>query len=216
MNYEDERKKMCEIGKLMYSNKLAIANDGNISIRVAENEILVTPTRICKKDLRPDMIVRMDLDGNVLEGTHMPSSEVKMHLRVYVERPDLRVVIHTHSPFATAFATAGIALDRVTVPSAYCFLGKVPLTPYGTASTEEVPNNIARLIRDHEALLLQNHGVLVAGKALEETYFKAERVELYAQISLLAHLLGGARELSADELVRLEAKKERQKKMGLL
>ena len=216
MKEDTLRQNMCEIGKLMYYNRLAIANDGNISVRLSEREFLVTPTRVCKKDLTPEMMVRMDLDGNVLEGQRLPSSEVKMHMRVYALRGDLNAVVHTHSPFATAYATAGLPLDRVTVPSAYCFLGEVPVTEYGTASTEELPNSVAALIGNHEAMLLKNHGALVAGRELEETYFKAERLELYAQISLYAELLGGARELSSDELARLEQKKKRQRAMGLL
>lgn len=216
MDEEALRRQMCEIGKLLYFNRLAIANDGNVSVRLSEREFLVTPTRVCKKDLSPEMMVRMDIDGNVLDGARLPSSEVKMHSKVYALRPDLNAVVHTHSPFATAYATAGLALDRVTVPSAYCFLGEVPITEYGTASTDELPNNVAALIGTHEAMLLKNHGVLVAGRELEETYFKAERLELYAQISLYAELLGGARELDSDEVARLEQKKRRQQAMGLL
>ena len=216
MKEDTLRQNMCEIGKLMYYNRLAIANDGNISVRLSEREFLVTPTRVCKKDLTPEMMVHMDIDGNVLEGQRLPSSEVKMHMRVYALRGDLNAVVHTHSPFATAYATAGLPLDRVTVPSAYCFLGEVPVTEYGTASTEELPNSVAALIGNHEAMLLKNHGALVAGRELEETYFKAERLELYAQISLYAELLGGARELNSDELARLEQKKKRQRAMGLL
>lgn len=216
MEYDSHKRQICEIGRLMYYNHLAVANDGNISVRVSKTEFLVTPTRICKKDLTPEMILLMDTQGNVLAGNMLPSSEVKMHIKVYEMREDIGAVVHTHSPYATTFATIGRPLDRITVPSAYCFLGQVPIAEYGTASTNELPNQIASHIMKHDVILLKNHGALLAGQRLEETYFKAERLELYAQISVFSELLGGPRELSPDEISRLDAKKERQKEMGLL
>jgi L-fuculose-phosphate aldolase len=217
MNRQEELKEeICELGKAMYHNHLSVANDGNISARLNQDEFLITPTRVRKCLLKPDKIVKVNLEGEVLDGIYRPSTEVKMHQRIYKVRSDVNAIVHFHSPYATAFATANIPLDKLTVPSVYCFWGEVPVSEYGTASTDELPDNIEKLILCHDAILLCNHGALTVGRSLEEAYVSCERLELYAQVSLFAKLLGGARELNAEERQRLIEKRDYQKKAGLL
>jgi L-fuculose-phosphate aldolase len=191
----------------MYEKSLVAANDGNISWRISEGEILVSPSGVCKADMTPDMILRIDMDGNILEGHLKPSSELKMHLKVYHANPERKAVVHAHPAFAGAFSLANLPLDRIVYPTAYAALGPVPLARYGAASTDELADSIEGLIREgRKAILLANHGALTCAGNLWDAYFLMESLESYAKISLLAKLLGGARELDDDEKERLETK----------
>ena len=143
-----------------------------------------------------------DSTGKVLEGEpgYKPSSEIKMHLRCYAERPDVGAVVHAHPPTATGYAVAGKSLDEYSMIETVIAIGSIPLTPYGTPSTDEVPNAIAPYLAEHDVMLLKNHGALTVGCDLITAYYRMETLELYAKISLTAHLLGGAQEISRDKI----------------
>jgi len=206
---------ICKIGKRMYKKGLVVANDGNISYRIADNEVLISPSGVCKADMTPDMILKTDMDGNVLEGSGKPSSELLMHLRVYLTLPDRKAVIHAHPTFATAFAVANIPLDKIIYPTAYSFLGVVPVTKYGTSTTTDLADVVEECLRKGtKAVLLQNHGALTSASSLWDAYYLMERLESYAAISYFARQLGGGRELTDDEKAKLEIKIARQKDSG--
>ena len=143
--------------------------------------------------------------GEVLEGTPglRPSSEIKMHLCCYRERPDVGAVLHAHPPVATGYAVANKALDEYTMIESVIAIGSVPVTPYGTPSTDEVPEAIKPYLQEHDVMLLQNHGALTVGADLITAYYRMETLELFAKISLNAHLLGGAQEISRENIDRL-------------
>jgi L-fuculose-phosphate aldolase len=149
------------------------------------------------------MLVAVDLEGRVISGRLRPSSELKMHLAVYRERPDVRAVVHAHPATATGFAVAGLALDEPFMPELVVNLGAVPLAPYATPSTDEVPRSIEGLVKGHGALLLSNHGVLTWGRSLSEAYDHLETVELYARILLAARAAGEPRAISGEKLEAL-------------
>lgn len=197
------KREICEIGKRIYDKGFVAANDGNITVKVNNNEFWATPTGVSKGYMTPDMLIKVDGEGRVLEGKLKPSSELRMHLRVYRERPDVNAVVHAHPPTATGFAIAGIPLDKYTMPEAIIFLGSVPLTAYGTPSTDEIPDAVSKHIQNYDAFLLQNHGALTLGVDLTTAYFKMETLEFYAKISLVARQLGGERELPCDEIEKL-------------
>ncbi|MBR2952046.1 MAG: class II aldolase/adducin family protein [Clostridia bacterium] len=197
------KKEICEIGRRIYMNGFVAANDGNISVKVSDNEFYCTPTGVSKGFMTPDMILKVDAQGNKLEGKLNPSTEIKMHLRVYRERPDVRSVVHAHPPTATAFACANIPLDEMIMPEAILFLGSVPVCAYGTPSTDEIPDSLAPFIQSHDTFLLQNHGALTVGHNLMNAYFHMESLEFYAKVTLLAKQLGGAQELSCGDLEKL-------------
>lgn len=152
------KEEICQIGKLLFDKGFVVANDGNISIRISEDEIIITPTRVSKGFLTPEMLVKVNRKGEVLEGRFKPSSRLKMHLRVYEEGPDVRAVVHAHPPYATAYAVAGIPLDQAMMPEAVVLVGTVPIATYGTPSNEEVPNAIAVHVKNHQALFLEIMG----------------------------------------------------------
>jgi L-fuculose-phosphate aldolase len=199
------KKELCEIGRRIYQNGFVAANDGNFSVKISDNEFYCTPTGVSKGFMTPDMILKVDGKGNLLEpnAKYKPSSEFKMHLRVYEERPDVNAVVHAHPPIATAHAVAGLALDSYIMPEAVISLGTVPLTKYGTPSTMEIPDAISEAFQTHDAVLLQNHGALSVGVSLLAAYFKMETLEYFAKVSYYANQLGGGQELTCDQIEKL-------------
>lgn len=199
------KESICDVGGRIYRNGFVAANDGNVSVRTDDNEFYCTPTGVSKGYLTPEMILKVDGEGNLLEPNEKfrPSSEFKMHLRVYRERPDVKAVVHAHPPYATAHAVAGIPLDFYLMPEAVISLGTVPLTKYGTPSTMEIPEAISEALQTHDAVLLQNHGALSVGDSLIHAYYKMETLEYDAKIHLLANLLGGGKELNRGQIEKL-------------
>ncbi|MDD4504591.1 MAG: class II aldolase/adducin family protein, partial [Clostridiaceae bacterium] len=178
--------------------------DGNITIRTGPNALWATPTGVSKGYMTPEMLVKIDLDGKVLLGSSKPSSEIKMHLRVYNENPEVMAVTHAHPPVATSFAIAGIQLDRAILPEAVVNLGSVPIAPYATPGTQEVPDSIAPYCKSHNAVLLANHGALTWGRDVFEAYFRMESLEYYANILMYTgYIIGKANELNCNQVSRL-------------
>ncbi len=199
------KQEICDIGKRIYDRGMVASNDGNISVKIGENEYLCTPTGVSKGFMTPEYICKVDGDGNVLEANpgFKPSSEIKMHMRVYRERPDVKSVVHAHPMYATAFAIAGIPLTTPIMPEAVIFLGEVPIAKYGTPSTDEIPDAVEPYLQSYDAVLLENHGALAFSDSLLNAYHKMESVEFYAQLLFLARQLGGPKELSQDKVERL-------------
>lgn len=197
------KESICDIGRRIYMNHFVAANDGNISVKVSDNEFYCTPTGVSKGFMTPDMIIKVDSEGNKIEGNLNPSSEIKMHLRVYKERPDVKSVVHAHPPVATAFAVANIPLDDYILPEAILFLGPVPICDYGTPSTMEIPDSLAPYLQTNDAFLLKNHGALTVGNSLIKAYFNMESLEYYAKITLLTRLIGKKEEIPSDQLDKL-------------
>lgn len=203
MQYEDLRKEICEIGKKIYMNGFVAANDGNISARIDDKYILTTPTGVSKGFMTPDMLVLMDMEGNIIEGKLKPSSEFKMHLKFYKERNDINAVVHAHPPFATAYAVAGIPLDNPILPEVVINIGKIPVAKYSTPSTDEVPQSISQYVDKTDVILLENHGALTAGENLNAAYFKMETLELYAKINTISNIIGDANAIKDNQITKL-------------
>lgn len=200
----EAKKAIIEVGKRMYSRGFVASNDGNISVKVGPNAIWATPTGVSKGYMTPDMLVKMDLSGKVIFGRQKPSSEIKMHLRVYNENPDVKAVTHAHPPVATSFAIAGLQLDRAILPEAVVNLGTVPIAPYATPGTQEVPDSVAPYCRSYNAVLLANHGALTWGRDIYEAYYRLESLEHYANIMMYTfNIIGRANELSCDQVSQL-------------
>src|SRR6187549_4104243 len=160
---EQARADIVDAGRRLYARAYSASNDGNISARLDDTRLITTPKSVSKGFMTPDMMVITDLEGRKITGERDPSSELKMHLEVYRNRPDARAVVHAHPPTATGFAVAGIALDRAVLAEVITTLGSIPIADYATPSTEELPAAVARYIRAHDGLLLANHGALTVG-----------------------------------------------------
>ena len=202
VNEYEIKKQICEIGKRIYDRGMVAANDGNISVKINDNEFLCTPTGVSKGFMTPDYICRVDKDGKVLEanGSFKPSSEIKMHMRVYAQRPDVQSVVHAHPIYATSFAIAGIPLTQPIMPEAVIALGCVPIAEYGTPSTNEIPDAVEKYLPYFDAVLLANHGALSFSDSLLAAYHKMESLEFYAQLLFNARQLGGPKELSDEQV----------------
>jgi len=206
LSYQAERELLCEVGKLLYDRGYAAANDGNISLKVDADRLLMTPSGVSKGRMTPEMLLLTDPDGRVLEGDRHPTSEGKMHLAVYRSRSDVRAVVHAHPPVSTAFAVCRRGLETPYVAELVVGLGSVPCTPsFAMLSTEEVPESILPYLSDHNALLLANHGVLTWGGDLWEAFDRLETVEHTAKIVLNAQLLGNPAALTEEETARLRS-----------
>ncbi|MDD5067762.1 MAG: class II aldolase/adducin family protein [bacterium] len=203
MNELNVKKEIIEVGRRLWTKDFVAANDGNISVKISEHEILCTPSGVSKGFMTEEMIVKIDTSGKVLRGSHRTTSEIKMHLEAYSRRTDIRAVVHSHPPYCLALAVCGISLDACLLPEVVLQLGKIPLAPYATPSTEEVPQSISELIKTHDAVLLQNHGLITIGRDLPEAYYKTETVEHFAKIYYLALATGRVNYLDTDEVEKL-------------
>ena len=210
LTYMELREQICDICHKMWQLGWGAANDGNVSVKLPDGTFLATPTGMSKSFITPEKLVHIDQDGQILDASAglKPSSEIKMHLRCYKEREDVGAVLHAHPPVATGYAVANKPLDEYSMIETVIALGSIPVTPYGTPSTYEVPDRIAPYLGEHDALLLQNHGALTVGADLITAYYRMETLELFAKISLNAHLLGGAKEISRENIDRLISMRE--------
>lgn len=210
MTEKEAKKAIIDIGQRMYVRGFVAANDGNISVRTSKNEVWATPTGVSKGFMKKKMLVKVDLDGNVLEGTYKPSSELKMHLRAYRGNKALRSVCHAHPPICTSFAVAGIPLDSPILAEAVITLGDVPIAPYAELGTEAVPEAIAPYYHTHNGVLLANHGVVTWAEEPYAAYYRLESMEHYAKILLITDkLLGRQNRLSDEQIERLIAMREK-------
>ncbi len=192
-----------------------VSNDGNISVRIGEDRILITPSGVCKGRMEPDMLVVTDLEGNVLSGDRYPSSESKMHYMVYKRRADVGAVVHAHPPVSTAFAICRKPLVEPYLAEMIIGLGcEVPVTEFALLSTDEVPQSVAPFVEGGNAVLLANHGALTWGATLWQAFDLLETVEQTAKIYLNVSLLGGGVPLSEDLVERLLSMRENYQKMA--
>ncbi len=199
------RRALVEFGRRMYQSGYVASNDGNMSVRVREDEVWATPTGVSKGFMKEKDMVLLKLDGTVLSKGGAPSSEIKMHLRIYRENPEAMGVCHAHPLMSTSFAVAGIALDEPIYPEAMITLGVVPCVPYQTPGSFGVPDSVAPYAKSHCAVLLGNHGPVTWGQSLEEAWHRLEAVEHYAQILYNTRYgIGKANRLNQKQLGELE------------
>ncbi len=208
------RQLICDIGKRIYDRDMVAANDGNISVRLDEHRILCTPTGVSKGFMTPDMMCLINEKGELIEegNGYRPSSEIKMHLKVYEKRADAGAVVHAHPQFATSFAITGRPLNAPITSEAVVLLGCVPLAKYATPSTEEVPQSIEPYLNDFDAVLLENHGALAWSTDLTAAYMRMESLENYARLMYRTAQIGEAGEFTKEQIEKLI---EVRKKMGI-
>lgn len=203
------RQEICEIGRSLYRRGFVVAREGNLSVRLSQDRILVTPAGACKGILTPEDLLVTDLDGRVVSGTGSPSSEIRMHLLFYASRPEVAAVCHAHPPIATGFAAAGRALEEAVLPEVIMDLGTIPLAPYGTPGTAELTDRLEPLVSNHDAILLENHGVVTCGWDLITAFYRMETVEHFAQVLWTADTLGGPHLLPRAEVRKLIGSRSR-------
>jgi len=188
---------------MLHERGFVAAMDGNLSVRLKDDRILVTPTCVSKGAMRPPDMVVVDCKGQQLAGRRHVTSEIGMHLLIYNRRPDVQAIVHAHPPTATGFAAAGIPLTEPLVCEVVMGLGCIPLARYGTPGTSELAQTLEPYVDSYDAILMSNHGVVTYGDTLEHAYMKMETVEHFAQIALVTHLLGRQQPLAEVEIEKL-------------
>jgi len=203
------KKDICEIGDRIYKRSFAAANDGNITVRVGENQVLCTPTMHCKGFLKPDDIATIDMEGNQTAGRKKRSSEALLHLEIYKARPDVKSVVHCHPPHATAFAVAREPIPQCVLPEVEVFLGDVPITKYETPGGKEFAETILPFVAKTNVIILANHGTVSYGENVERAYWWTEILDAYCRILLMARSLGGVHYFTEEKERELLALKQK-------
>lgn len=201
LSEKQAKKAIIDIGQRMYVRNFVAANDGNISVKTGDNEVWATPTGVSKGYMKKKMLVKVDLDGNILEGTCKPSSELKMHLRAYQENEEIRAVCHAHPPVCTCYAIAGIPLTAPVLAESVITLGDVPIAPYAKLGSREVPEAVAPFCHTHNGILLANHGAVTWAEEPYAAWYRLESMEYYANILLITEHILGRQNLLTDEQV---------------
>lgn len=200
---------ICDIGRRIYDRQFAAANDGNITVRVGENEVLCTPTLHCKGFLKPDDIALIDMQGKQLSGRKKRSSEALLHLEIYRQRADVRSVVHCHPPHATAFAIAREPIPQCVLPEVEVFLGDIPITRYETPGGQAFADTILPFVDKTNVIILANHGTVSFGEDVERAYWWTEILDSYCRMLMLARQLGHVQflgEQKTRELLELKDK----------
>jgi L-fuculose-phosphate aldolase len=203
VNERKLREELIRYAHRLHHAGFVAATDGNLSVRMDAHRILTTPTGMSKGDLKPYDLVVVDYEGKKLSGRRKPSSELAMHLLIHNMRDDVQAIVHAHPPTATGFAAAGMALNQPLVCEVVMGLGSIPLARYGTPGTPELTEALAPYIRDYDAILMANHGVVAYGESVQHAYMKMETVEHFAKIALVTHQLGRQRLLDGPQLAKL-------------
>jgi len=180
---------ICDVMRLMYQQEVVVANDGNVSCRLSNGNILITASGILKGFMTPDQVIECDPQGNALDGRKV-TTEIKMHVAAYETRPDVRAVVHGHPIYAVAFSLAGISLAECTIPEIIVTMGTIPTAPYATPSTYDLPNGLKPFLAKGDAVIMERHGVVTVGTDLFDAFKKMEMVEHTAKITHAARLLG--------------------------
>jgi L-fuculose-phosphate aldolase len=203
------RREIVQTCQRLYERGLIAGPDGNVSVRIAKDRILVTPAGMSKVDVRSDDLVELALNGDRVRGSKRASSEIRMHLRIYERRPDVHAVVHAHPPTATGFAVAGESFVACVLPEVIFQVGWVPLLPYATPGTDSLADSFEPYLATHDAFLMANHGATTCGPSLLIAHQRMESLEHTARIMLTARLLGRVNTLSATDVRALEEARER-------
>src|SRR5271166_1304426 len=203
------KEQICEIGRRVYAKGFAAANDGNLSYRLNDREVLCTPTMVCKGFMKSEDICKVDYEGKQLAGTRKRSSEILLHLAVYKNRPDVNAVVHCHPPHATAFAVAGVPIPKCILPEVEVFLGEVPTALYETPGTQKFAETIVPHLKSSNTIILANHGTITFGPDLEKAYWNSEIIDAYCKILILAKQLGNVNYFSKQQTKELLDLKKR-------
>ncbi|UCD94312.1 MAG: class II aldolase/adducin family protein [Candidatus Zixiibacteriota bacterium] len=212
MSYTAERKLLVEFGRRLYEKGFVAGTDGNLSLLVDRDTLLITPSGAAKGRMCTDDPVLVNIEGKVLSGKRKPSSEMLLHLFVYKKRPDVKACCHAHPPYATAFSAVRKELPDNILPEIIISVGRIPLTEYAPPGTEAVPKSLEPFVNDYEAFLLANHGVLTVGRTLDDAFNKMETVEHFARILYIAAGIGAVSFLEDSEVRRLEKVRDNLKK----
>ena len=208
LNAHKVKQEICEIGDRLYKKGYAAANDGNISYRVGENEVVCTPTLISKGFMKPDDLCTVDMEGKQLSGRRKRTSEILLHLAIMKERPEVKSVVHCHPPHATAFGIAREPIPQCVLPEVEIFLGEVPIAKYDTPGSQDFADTILPFVQKANVIILANHGTVSWGESPEKAYWWTEVLDSYCRMLMLARGLGRVNYFTEPEAQALLELKE--------
>ena len=197
------RRDIVEAGRRLYLRGFVCANDGNLSARISDDAIIATPSGVSKGFMTEDILVKLDMDGNVLAGSLRPSSEIKMHLAIYKRSPEIIAVCHAHPPVSSAFAAAGVALDKAFLQETVVNLGVIPVAKYCGPGSQELADAAAEFCSDFHGVLLEHHGPVAWGDSVIGALYRMESIEYAAVIAMYSKMLGFDRTLDKDQIADL-------------
>ncbi len=201
MNREKYREILLAYTKKAYENKLFAGTSGNLSIYDDENDcIYITPSSIPYENMECEDMVVITMDGTVLEGKHQPSSEWKLHANIYKERKEIKAVVHTHSPYATAFAVANMPIPMILVEMLPSIGDAVQVAGFALPGDEKVGIEAVKALEGRKGCLLKNHGAVAIGEEIESAYITAVYIEDAARIYYLASTVGTVGEIPEEQL----------------
>ncbi|MGC4005402.1 MAG: class II aldolase/adducin family protein [Pirellulales bacterium] len=209
MNISALKEEICDIGRRLYNKGFAAGNDGNISFRLNEREVLCTPTMISKGFMKPSDLCIVDMDGNQISGQKKRSSEIRLHLTIMKARPELKSVVHCHPPHATAFAIAREPIPQCVLPEVEVFLGDVPITKYETPGDQAFADTVLPYVHKCNVMILANHGTVSFGESVEKAYWWTEILDAYCRMLMMSRDLGRVNylgEQKSRELLDLKTK----------
>src|SRR3972149_5816840 len=209
LNLQKIKQEICDIGDRVYKRGFAAANDGNISYRIAENQVVCTPTMISKGFMKPDDLCIVDMEGKQISGSRKRTSEIMLHIAIMKERPEVKSVVHCHPPHATAFGIAREPVPQCVLPEVEIFLGDVPITKYAIPGGKDFAQTILPFVHKTNVIILANHGTVSFGETVERAYWWTEILDAYCRILMLARGLGNINyftEPEARELLGLKDK----------
>ncbi|MBI4828269.1 MAG: class II aldolase/adducin family protein [Nitrospinae bacterium] len=201
---KDLRRAIVQVCKQIHQKGWISSTDGNVSARLANNRLLITPTGIHKGFMDERDLIVVDMEGNLIRGTRQPSSEILLHLTCYCERPDIQSVVHAHPTMCVAFSMAGITLAKCLLPEVVFTLGAIPTANYAPPSTQEVADSIRCHVKEHDAIILERHGSLTVGKDVFAAYNTLERMEHVAEMTYYARQIGEVRPLEPRQIEELQ------------
>ena len=204
INELDARKDIVYYSHKVHAQGLVCATDGNLSVKLDDKHILITPSGLRKEDMHLEAPIVIDMEGNTISGRGKPSTEYKIHIEAYRQRPDIGAVIHAHPPKAIAFTIAESCLDTCILPEVVVTMGKLPVAPYAAPSTDKLPASMRDLIKESDAVMLARHGSVTVGACMADAYKMLERLEHNAEILIYSKILGGAKPFSQKELQELQ------------
>ena len=198
---EDKKNELIEYGRMAGDKNYTPGISGNLSARCGDM-VVITSSGVANGYLTENDFAVVDFDGNAIEG-EKPSSERMLHIEFYKKRPEMNYVMHVHSPYLTAFASAGIALDdKISPEIIYCF-EKIPLAEYSIPGSKELVEKTSKYFENYDVVLMANHGVIIAGKDIKDAFYKLDLCENYAKTVICAKLLGGAKILPEEEVEKI-------------
>lgn len=201
--YQEQQIKddIIKVGEMLYDKGLLIGKDGNLSVKSGDI-IYITASGFCKGKLKREHISKINLQGELLEGL-IPARDIRMHLAVYEECPEVSAIVHAHPPIITGYSMSDISYDKIALPEVYFTLGDIGATDYSTPTTIEVPQEIKRVLREKKnchAIILSNHGALTMSNDIFEAFYQMETLEMYAKANLVSRILGKTKYLNEDQM----------------